>query len=359
MRLFDLRHWFDLILIAFAAFDLFAVFFSLVYVIRLYLANLRELKFHKNTGGINSFMRFNLLFNSETKLYKNLLLIILLLIELFTYLLIVLLVTTVGISRKPFNSHFNVTSSIQCNGKTEKFHVNFLVNFVFHYQPIILILFFLAVLAVTGILVSSFLTTYLCRRYHRYSLDNHIRRKYVVWWYYQVVLLLLCCFPYLQVFFGIVLYILVTADLVIFFRESRRLVRIIKSVVDEIFHFEYDAVRYKQSYDSYIIYKIFIHFQFACFFVLNVLSLLSQTFYTFQYVTLLNCKINFLSYFKVEIPTEGFNSFYLVDTQLIEIVVVLYTFLNLLPWILYGCLCLTRYCTKQINILKYEKHLSS
>ena len=178
---------------AFTVFNLLGLFFSLAYVIRLFLANLKELKFFRNNGGINSFMHFNLLFNSETQLYKTLLLIVMLLIELFAYLSVALMII---IGTQLF--HFYVNSSKHCKG-TEKLHVYYLVNILFYNQLIMLIPFVLAVLSITGVLVSSFLTTYLCRRNHGYSLDNRIKGKYAVWWCYQVVLLLLCCLPYLQV----------------------------------------------------------------------------------------------------------------------------------------------------------------
>ena len=351
------HHWIDSFMNFFLILNIFGIFLSLVYVTRLCLANLKEFKFHRDTGGINSFMRFNLLFNSETKLYKNLLLTVMLLIELFVYILLVPITLIGSHFRKDFNSQFNVSSSII---EKEEFHVRYFVNLLFHYQLIILVVFFFAVLSVTGVLVSSFLTTYLCRRYHGYSLDNRIKRKYVVWWCYQVVLLLLCCLPYLQVFFFTVFFILFTVDMVIFVHESRRLVRILKSVVDEILNFEYDEVRYKQSYSSYLIYKIFVHYQFACMIGLDLLVFLWQISYILQYTSiLLDCKGNLLSYFYVEIPAKGFNSFLnVIDHYLIRIVIVLYTFLSSLPWILYGCISLTRYCIKQINILKYEKHLS-
>ena len=335
---------------AFTVFNLLGLFFSLVYVIRLFLTNLKELKFYRNNGGINSFMRFNLLFNNETQLYKTLLLIVMLLIELFAYLSIALMII---IETHLFD--FYVNSSIHC---TRKFHVKYLVNLLFHNQLIILIPFFIAVLSVTGVLVSSFLTTYLCRRYHGYSLDNRIKGKYVVWWCYQVVLLLLCCLPYLQVLFVIVFYILFTIDLIILVRESRRLVRVLKSVVDEILRFEYDEVRYKQSYSSYLVYKIFIRCQLACLFTLDLFIFILQIIYTFQYAILLNCEENFLSYFEVEIPTKDINSFLSMIVYFLSIAALLFSFLSSLPWILFGCLSLTRYCTKQMNILRYEKHLS-
>ena len=348
----------EIMLCALSALNLLGIVFSLVYVIRLFLTNLRELKFYRNNGGVNSFMRFNLLFNNETQLYKTLLLIVMLLIELFVYLSVALMIAIGSLFRKSFNSHFYVNSSIQCDGENEKFHVHYILNLLFHNQLIILIPFFIAVSSITAFLVTSFLTTYLCRRYHGYSLDNRIKGKYTVWWCYQVVLLLLCCLPYLQVFFVIVFYILFTINLIILVRESRRLVRVLKSVVDEIFRFEYDEIRYKQSYSSYLVYKIFIRCQFACLFTLDLLIFISQIIYTFQYVILLNCEKDFLSYFQVEVSTEGFNSFRNVIDCLISIVALLYTFLNSLPWILFGCISLKRYCIKQMNILRYEKHLS-
>ena len=354
------HHWYQSIVSVFSAINFIGIFFSLVYVTRLCLANLKEFKFHRDTGGINSFMRFNLLFNSETKLYKNLLLTVMLLIELFVYILLVTIISIESHFRIDFNSHFHVNSSIQCRGENEEFHVEYIVNLLFHYQLIILIPFFLAVLSVTGVLVSSFLTSYLCRRYHGYSLDNRIKRKYVVWWCYQVVLLLLCCLPYLQVFSCTAFYILFTVDMVIFVHESRRLVRILKSVANEILHFEYDEVRYKQSYSSYYIYTMFFCCQFAYLFAFDLLVFVSQISYTVQYVILLNCnyKENFLSYFQVEIATEGFNSFLHVNDYFIYIFVMLLTLLSSFPWILFCCISLTRYCIKQINILKYEKRLS-
>ena len=343
---------------AFSALNLLGIVFSLVYLIRLFLTNLRELKFYRNNGGNNSFMRFNLLFNNETQLYKTLLLIVMLLIELFVYLSAALMIIIESRFRESFNSHFYVNSSIQCDGEKENFHVYYFVNLLFHNQLIILVPLIPAVLSVTGVLVFSFLTTYLCRRYHGYSLDNRIKGKYAVWWCYQVVLLLLCCLPYLQVFFVIVFYILFTIDLIILVRESRRLVRVLKSVVDEILRFEYDEVRYKQSYSSYLVYKIFIRCQFAYLFTLDLLIFIAQICYTFQYVIILNCKENFFSYLQVEVSTEGFDSFRNVTDHLIYIFILLFSFLSSLPWILFGCLSLTRYCIKQMNILRYEKHLS-
>ena len=154
-------------------------------------------------------------------------------------------------------------------------------------------------------------------------------------------------------------FILFTIDLIILVRESRRLVRILKSVVDEISNFEYDEIRYKQSYSSYLVYKIFICCQFACLFVLDLFIFMLQIIYTFQYAILLNCEENFLSYFEVEIiPTKGINSFLSIIVYFLSIVALLFSFLSALPWILFGCISLTRYCIKQMNILRYEKHLS-
>ena len=351
-------HWYQPIFGALSVFNFLGLFFSLVYVIRLFLTNLKELKFYRNNGGINSFMRFNLLFNNETQLYKTLLLIVMLLIELFVYLSVALMIEIESRFRTSFNSHFYVNYSIHCNGETEEFHVYYLVNLLFHNQLIILVPLIPAVLSVTGVLVYSFLTTYLCRRYHGYSLDNHIKGKYAVWWCYQVVLLSLCCLPYLQAFFFIMFFILFTIDLIILFRESRRLVRVLKSVVDDIFRFEYDDIRYKQSYSSYLVYKIFLHCQFACLFALDLLIFTLQICYTFQYVILLNCEENFLSYFQVEVSTKVFDSFRNFTDYLFYIFVSVLTFLSSLPWVLFGCLSLTRYCIKQMNILRYEKHLS-
>ena len=213
----------------------------------------REYKVYKHSFVVDSAVRGKMLFNYKTVIYKNGMLILILVLEVLFYFLITLCFGTLQYAKKSvLKDNNNNNTSLQCNLTRS-------VIQVFYLRPIIVLFpITIVILLITLLLLFSSLSTFLSRRYYAYSLDKRVVSKYIAWGLLQTVLLLCSTVLYLQIIFLFLAPIFLFADWFIFLKESLKLSRHIQSVVFEIKHFENDPVRYRAAYSSYKTYKVFI-----------------------------------------------------------------------------------------------------
>ena len=185
-----------------------------------------------------------MLFNYKTVIYKNGMLILILVLEVLFYFLVTLCFGTLRYAKKSVLKDNNNNTSLQCNLTKSLIQV-------FYLRPIIVLFpITIVILLITLLLLFSSLSTFLSRRYYGYSLDKRVVSKYVAWGLLQTVLLLCSTVLYLQILFLFLAPIFLFTDWFIFLNESLKLSRHIQSVVFEIKHFENDPVKKKKKKKS-------------------------------------------------------------------------------------------------------------
>ena len=224
--------------------------FLIVYLIKHLRIIYRQYKVYRNSFVVDCVVRAKMLFNYKTVIYKNGMLILILVLEVLFYFLFAICFETVRYIKRSVLKE-NITS-LNCNITNSMIQVLYL-------KPLtILFPMTVVILLISLISLFSFLSTFLSRRYYGYSLDKRVISKYIVWWLLQIVLLLSCSVLYLQILFLFLTPILLFIDWCILLKESLKLSRHIKAVVFEVKQFENDPARYRAAHSSYRTYKFFI-----------------------------------------------------------------------------------------------------
>ena len=207
-----------------------------------------EFKTCKWSVRIDSTVRARILFNYKTEIYKDIISISIIILELCFYLSFPLIPKMMEIVKAKTGT---ISQFRAC-------HVELTFRIFNQYPIVTLIPIAIIMLLVTVLMLFSFLSTYLCRRYYGYSLERRAKSKYIIWWCTQAGLLLLCCIPYFQIVLLLLFPLLLFIDWIVFCVESRKLDKTIRAVLFEILNFENDPTRYRALYSSHRIYRIFI-----------------------------------------------------------------------------------------------------
>ena len=256
----------------------------------LQLRSIRKIyKRYKVAERVDSYLRSKILDNYRATMFKDVLLILMLVLEwlipIFT--LIFFKIRTSYTS----DDFINSTISIECEKES---HLNLMVTLQFNEPWLLFILLCPAILFISTILLFSFLSTYLKRRYYGHPLDNRLICKYVFWWSFQVLLLSLSATPFTHIFSYILFPILIVVDFVILFRESRKLGRAIRSVLDDIRRFENDDVLYRSVRTSYSSYKTFVTLHILALFVFILIITFLCIYQFLQIILFQTCYLEFL-----------------------------------------------------------------
>ena len=337
---------------------------SLFYVVKLFRSNLKYYRYYKYVAILDTRLLVRILFNLKTELYKYFLLGIILLAELSIELSFVIIASTsyfyfyynrIQVDKEINDTYFNCTKGLYDDEQP--------IILVILHPGLIIIPILVTLLFIILLQLFSFLCTYLKKRYNGYSLDNRVVSRYVVWWCIQAVLLLICAIPYMQVLIAVICPMLLLINWIILVTESRRLSRAIRSVLYEILHFEYDDVRYKASYASYKTYRMFIRFQLlALLFVISLITIFACNCIV-HYFIIFTCKKNKFMYFRFEIKLH---SILIVASQISAffkqyfayLSLLFYELCNIAPVILLAFVSLSRYFSKKMKLLKFDRHLA-
>ena len=324
---------------------IFMFFFWLFYLCRHLIRTYRDYNSYRYSSLVDSGIRAKVLFNYKTVIYKNVLLILILLLECFFHIM-----TGIIIQIKRLVKNRTINSTVSPFETCNKLDIRVeWITIVLNLYPVAtLVPILIALLLVTFILLFSFLCTYLKWRYCGYSLDNRVVSKYVVWWCVQAALLFLCAIPYTQILLAVVCPILLLINWTLLVAESRRLSRAIRSVLYEIKHFERDDVRYRASYASYKTYRIFISIQMFALLAVVIIISISYMYPSIKLLLLTPCyfkdvygvNIDYLSSnAKLEIRSV-LNVVYIGSSFIFQVLysVVLFTppFILIIPWLLHA-----------------------
>ena len=352
-----LFHWSLNVLIVL---NLAVLLVSFFYVVRLFRKNLKEYWYYRYVAIIDTRVLFKILFNYKTELYKYLLLGSLLLFE-FSFTTSSLLVTIIGtIKHANWLKGFNETTFNNCTKGVFEIHYEYYLLHTYPYLTTIITIIFLIIISFFQLF--SFLCTYLKRRYNGYNIDKRVVSKYAAWWCIQAVLLFLCTIPYTQILLAVIGPLLLFINWIVLVLESRSLSRAIQSVLYEIKHFECDDVRYKTSYASYKTYKVFIRFQLTALFFFVLSSLAASCITIIKYLVFYNCNSYRIVNTNINISEKILKDLYYISSifsnYLIFIAIILYLSCAMVPLILRAFTFVSRYTSKKIKLLKYDRNLS-
>ena len=302
---------------------------------------------YKLVNQIDSYLRSKILENYRTTMLKDVLLILMLVLE---WLLLIFMLIFVKIRTSYTSDDFiNSTISIECD--KENSHLNLIETLLFNEPWLLSIFLFAAILFISNILLFSFLSTYLKRRYYGHPLDNRLICKYVSWWSFQVLLLSLSSTPFTHIFSYILFPILIVVDFVILFRASRKLGRAIRSVLDDIRRFENDDVLYRSVRTSYSSYKTFVTLHILALFAFILIIIFLCIYQFLQIILFQTCYLEFLYHiqYNLHLDMEGniVRGLYLFEICFRFILLILYMVLTVMPQlILLGIFCLDSLCRR-------------
>ena len=214
------------------------------------LTNLREYKYYKYISLIDIRVRYRILFNYKTVMIKDVFLIAIVLCESVSYIYWLIYAEVIYVAKVNFiNSDSNCTRFGQITP---------------WYNPVLglpVVVIVWGELLISLFLLFSILSAYLSQRYYSNPLGNRVKYKYAGWWCFQTTILFVCICPYLQICLSIILLTLMTINWWIFFKETKKLIRAIRAVLNDIRYFDCDEERYRNLKASYFSYKLFIGFQ--------------------------------------------------------------------------------------------------
>ena len=347
----------------FGLLDILVTILSLLYVMKLFRSNLRHYKYYKYVAIIDCRVLSKILYNYETELYKYFLLGLVLLFELTICIFVALSIIFLSHWRHHYHTQFKVElNSTYFNCTKSVFDIKYPIGLLLVYPVFIVVPLLFTLLYMILLQLFSFLCTYLKWRYCGYSLDNRVVSKYVVWWCVQAALLFLCATPYTQILLAVVCPIMLLINWTLLVAESRRLSRAIRSVLYEIKHFECDDVRYRASYASYRTYRIFISIQMFALLAVVILFAIFCCECIIHYFILIQCNPAGLRYLHFEITphilevSSEISNF--ISSYFAYVSLLLFELVNISPSVLLCLIYLSRYFSKKIKLLKYDRHLS-
>ena len=309
-------------------------------------------KRYKRAERVDSSLRSKLLENLRATMFKDVLLILMLVLE---WLLLIFMFIFFKIQTSYTSDDFiNSTISIECH--RENSHLNLIETLQFNEPWLLFIFLCAAILFISTILLFSFLSTYLKRRYYGHSLDNRLICKYVSWWSFQVLLLSLSSTPFTHIFFYILLPILIVVDFVILFRESRKLGRAIRSVLDDIRRFENDDVLYRSVRTSYSSYKTFVTLHILALFAFILIITFSCIYQFLQIILFQTCYLEFLYHIQYNLHLDMQTNhniakgLYLFEICFRLFLLILYMFLIAIPQLIFlSIFCLDSLCKRLLK----------
>ena len=295
----------------------FAPIFWLVFVLNHYRASLREYRNIKHSFGLDRLVHSKIVHNYKTVLFKDLALIILLVLEWLLHVYIVIIFSTNHIYRNHRQGQVDEIA-LAFNKCSDPRETLFFIGISYTKPVVFLYLIVLLIVFLTFIQLFSFLCTYLKRRYNGYNIDKRVVSKHAAWWCIQAVLLFLCAIPYTQILLTVMCPLLLFINWIVLVGESRSLSRAIQSVLYEIKHFECDDVRYKASYASYKTYKVFIRFQLTGILLLIILAINECAFYLLYLLLVDHCYLELLYKYKFDFLPKHVNTQKLISSIIIN-----------------------------------------
>ena len=340
-----------------------ATVLSLLYLAKLFCDNLKKYRYFKFVAIIDTRVLVKILYNIKTELFKYVLLGIILLFELFFYLSLALTVSLSSIFDVYQNYFDERINSMYFNNDTNHMHeIVKPIRLVLLYPVLIIIPILLTLIFITSLQLFSFLCTYLKRRYNGYNIDKRVVSKHAAWWCIQAVLLFLCAIPYTQILLAVMCPLLLFINWIVLVVESRSLSRAIQSVLYEIKHFECDDVRYKASYASYKTYKVFILIQLLILLDFIFLLTLFACNCIIELFVLISYGQGIFKHFHLVIPSPQLNVLHQISGDFSHyfsyLSILLYELLNIAPFVFLVLTSLSRYFSKKIKLLKFDRHLS-
>lgn len=323
--------------------------FLIVYLTRHLRKIHREYITYRSSFVVDYVVRGKMLFNYKTVIYKNGILILILFLEMSFYVFITF---CLGLAQLVKNNIRNYNTSYLGCELRQSFIKAFYLEPVTTLFPITIV-----VLLVTLLLLFSFLSTFLSRRYYGYSLDKCVVSKYIAWWLLQIVLLLFCVILYLQAFFLFLTPLFLFTDWFILLKESLKLSRHIQAIVFEIKQFENDPVRYRAAYSSYRTYKIFISIELLILVSIIIMFTLVAINTILELVLIDNCYLKLVYNIDISSSVAESDSIYRIFRQVIGysrmLLEVLYCVLLILPQCIIIIPWLVYVLYKRVTIRKY------
>ena len=233
----------------------------IIYLLNHLLQTYREYKYYKDVSQIEVQRRAKILFNYNTIIKKDIILICILFIENVNILYCGVLSVSSYYLRKYLEDHFH-SSCIH----------NFpLIGITYMYPELYLLPFIIGIGIISQFLLPSFLLSYLTNRYYGYSLRKQVIYKYMAWWSFQVLSLSIFFVPWLQIGMGFYFPSLLLIDWVLLVLKSRDLSRAIRAVLHDITNHDFDQVRYRNTKANYNAYRVFVIFHITSLFLLVIL----------------------------------------------------------------------------------------
>ena len=303
----------------------FIFFFWIFYLYKQLRRSIRDYKLYKYSN-IYSVVRAKVLFNYETVICKDKMLILIMVVEFLFHVIFIIAVGIKHLIKNETDNNSSVCPFETCN-QLNNSKVDWIVS-VLHVYPIVsLVPIILVLIFISFIQLFSFLCTYLKRRYNGYNIDKRVVSKYAAWWCIQAVLLFLCAIPYTQILLAVMCPLLLFINWIVLVGESRSLSRAIQSVLYEIKHFECDDVRYNASYASYKTYRVFLRFQLIGLMIIIILISGVMMNHTIKLLLLTPC------YFK---DVYGISIHSISDDNLANTLSLIYFYFNFIAGILYS-----------------------
>ena len=231
-------------------FFLFVTTFWIPFLSKRLWKSWKEYKFCLVSANIDS---HKYLYNCKTVFYKNVMLLLIVIIELLYQVLFISFFEIQKLRR--ISLELKSTFKICVKERTS---IPWTIEITYYNIWTMFYLIIVVQLMLAFLQLFSFLSTYLTHRYYGHSLPKRIAYKHIAWWCTQCLILWLGVIYYLRIFIPLLVPTLLFTNWIILFRVSLKLYRAIRSVLYDIRYFECDEVRYKAGNASLSAYKIFI-----------------------------------------------------------------------------------------------------
>ena len=201
----------------------------------------------------------------------------------------------------------------------------------------------------------SILTRYLAARYLNHSFKRTLT-KYLLWLVIQFIIVTLSSTLYTFILSFILFPLLFITNWLVLFRDNRILSRALKSNLIELEFHSGNKVLYREQLIAYKSYRFFMKTLLFSQFLLIVSAILFLLVKFYILIFFSNCILDFVYGYSLHIPTldnrkELIRRF---GDLIVNILITLYSILNILPLIFVSLLPLIKKCKSRNNVYRFN-----